>query len=444
MDKTSKELVHMEEEKRKSIKYKLTRMIEHEEQGSYIEVPFDMPLETEEFHVSYELAGPEKHETEAPQRCVVDLGVKDAVRARGWSGGARTEFKIGREKATPGYLPGPLTPGAWAVLLGPYKIPKEGCFVTIFVECFLETPRWLKGDLHTHTVHSDGTYTLAEAIEIMEGHGCDFLATTDHNTVSQNLAHPRETNLVLIPGMELTTNMGHSNFLGVVDPVTDFRATEMEHVHSIVAAAREKGAKIVLNHPHCRNCGWLWDFEVDHDWIEVWNGPWREDNQKTLDWWQQKLREGKRIVAIGGSDAHRPNPYVKHSMPTTWVYSKSRTVQGILEAIDFGHVFISYHPEGPTIDLSCGSFMMGDLVGATEHSQQVQCKVDQLRDGDTVKLISEDAVEQEIMISGETSIQTHRLIEGKAFYRIEVWRHFTEVNKTLLAAMSNPLYFRSG
>jgi hypothetical protein len=432
----------MLEEIRKSTKFTLTRMIEHCEQGSYIEVPFDMPTETEEFHVKYELTRPEKPKAEDSQRCVVDLGVKDPVRVRGWSGGARTEFRIGREKATPGYMAGALIQGPWAVLLGPYKIPKEGCLVTIAVQCFLETPRWLKGDLHTHTVHSDGTYTIAEAIEIMEEQGCDFLATTDHNTVSQNFAHPRETNLVLIPGMEFTTNMGHSNFLGVVDPVTDFRATEMEHVHNIVANAKEKGAKIVLNHPHCRNCGWLWDFDVEHDWIEVWNGPWREDNQKTLDWWQQKLKEGRRIVVIGGSDTHRPNPYVKHSMPTTWVYSKTRTAQGILEAIDLGRVFISYLPEGPTIDLTYGTYMTGDLVKSENLSNQVHCNIGQLRSRDTVKLISDYDVEQEIVVSGETSVQLNSLIADRAFYRIEVWRHFTEVDKTLLAAMSNPIYFR--
>ena len=50
------------------------------------------------------------------------MGVPAAKRARGWSGGARTSFRISRGSATPGYLAGSITPGRWRVALGPYQI----------------------------------------------------------------------------------------------------------------------------------------------------------------------------------------------------------------------------------------------------------------------------------------------------------------------------------
>ena len=46
--------------------------------------------------------------------------------------------------------------------------------------------RWLAGDLHTHTVHSDGVMTVPELARFAAGRGLDFLAVTDHNTVSHH------------------------------------------------------------------------------------------------------------------------------------------------------------------------------------------------------------------------------------------------------------------
>src|SRR5690242_9098199 len=87
-----------------------TRRIEFEEQSAYIEVPFEMPERVEEIHIAYEVV------SHGEGKAVIDLGVRDSKRLRGWSGGARTEFWIGLEKATPGYIPGELAPGSWAVV----------------------------------------------------------------------------------------------------------------------------------------------------------------------------------------------------------------------------------------------------------------------------------------------------------------------------------------
>lgn len=77
----------------------------------------------------------------------------------------------------------------------------------------------------------------------------------------------------MIPGMELTTNQGHANFLGIIAPVQDFRVNSSEQVKERIREARSNGARIVLNHPHCPNCGWEWDWAADYDWVEIWNGP---------------------------------------------------------------------------------------------------------------------------------------------------------------------------
>src|SRR5690554_6819801 len=172
----------------------IERLIKHEEEKDYyVQIPFEMPENTEDLYVEVVIS------PVGEGSCVIDLGVAGPSRVHGWSGGARQSFHIGIESATPGYLPGPLLPGQWAVLLGAYRVPKKGCLVKVHIRCEPKRYRWLKGDLHSHTIHSDGSYTLTEAVHIMEELGCDFLATTDHNTVSQNYAHPKGGHIVLIP-----------------------------------------------------------------------------------------------------------------------------------------------------------------------------------------------------------------------------------------------------
>ncbi|MCY9695928.1 hypothetical protein [Paenibacillus alginolyticus] len=94
----------------------ITRKIAHSEQSTYIEVPFEMPEHVEEIVVAYVI------ELHGEQEAVIDLGLRDTGRVRGWSGGARKAFRLGKEQSTPGYLSGDLTPGNWAVLHNAYKV----------------------------------------------------------------------------------------------------------------------------------------------------------------------------------------------------------------------------------------------------------------------------------------------------------------------------------
>ena len=416
----------------------VSREIRKEEESRYIEIPFDMPEGIEEIRVRYRV------ESRGEPNAVIDLGVRDGERVRGWSGGARSEFRLGLEKATPGYLPGPLTPGRWAVLHNAYRVPAGGCTVTVTVELHRRAPRWLKGDLHVHSVHSDGVYTPEENARILEELGCDFLAMTDHNTCSQNVAYPRmaHMDIVMIPGYEFTTNFGHINFLGVADPLDDFRVAGREDVHRRLRTARERGAKIVLNHPHCHFCPWLWGFDVDFDWVEIWNGPWTPANQATLEWWHAQLVAGRRLTAVGGSDMHRPDPYRRHAMPTTWVYSETKTADGILEGIGRGRVVLSYAPDGPFAELHCGSYGIGDGAPAgTGAREPVRMTAERVKAGDLIRLIDNRGVQLEVTAGQDGALALELpAAAGRTFCRAEIWRHFGEVNMQLLAAATNPVY----
>ena len=420
----------------------LTCVLTAQDHGRFVEVPFSVPQGTERISVSCEVEGYEFAGK------VVDLGLRDPVRARGWSGGARSEFWVEGEKATPGYLPGHIQPGEWAVIVSSNRLPQAGCRVTLIIECIAERYRWLKGDLHLHSVHSDGVYELDEVLRLSQAAGLDFIALTDHNTTSQNLAHPRENSILCIPGMELTTYRGHANLLGLRQPLGDFRVNTRRNLDDRLSDARQQGARIVMNHPfkECDTpgCRWEWGSDVAYDWVEVWNGPWRECNSQAVDWWQAQLAGGRRLVAVGGSDTHRPHPLLHHGMPTNWVWSRSRSTGAILEAVSEGHVFLNHGAEGPTIDLSCGPYIMGDEVGVPQ-PEEIRLIVDAAHDGDLVKLFSDRGLEDEVPVTSvgpNETVSITRPVDDRRFYRVEVWRYSPQVEQPLMAALSNPIYFR--
>lgn len=417
----------------------IQRLIRKQEEETYhLEIPFDMPENTEELHVEMDV-----HPL-GDGSATIDLGLKSPLRVQGWSGGARKRYFVGKEKATPGYLPGELLPGRWAVLIGAYRVPDAGCRVTIKLTLSRLTPRWLKGDLHTHSVHSDGTYSLEEAGSIIEALGCDFIATTDHNTVSQNFALPQQSSpVVFIPGIELTTNRGHANLLGVSDPLADFRVYREDDMIRHLRTATELGATVVLNHTHCDYCPWEWTFDVPYHAVEVWNGPWTERNYRALQWWHAQLSAGKRIVAVGGSDVHRPHDFVKHAMPTTWVFATSRTGNGILQAVRQGRVFISYAADGPTIEHNIGEAIIGDTYAWSEENDVLSTmSAAGLAAGDVIKIVSDRGVEQQFAIADQNEFTCSWQVKRRLFYRIEIWRYFAEAQQSCIAALSNPVYIR--
>jgi hypothetical protein len=95
----------------------------------YHYIPVEVPPGCTRIDVSYHW-----HAPGAERTGTVDIGIFD-IRGidpftggfRGWSGSARRTFFVARDSATPGYIPGPLLPGTWSVILGAYEIPEWVC-----------------------------------------------------------------------------------------------------------------------------------------------------------------------------------------------------------------------------------------------------------------------------------------------------------------------------
>ena len=361
---------------------------------TYTHLPFDVPEGTARIDVRYEFSDAVGSDPHLTAGNTVDIGIFDprgiafmTEGFRGWSGSARREFFVATDEATPGYLAGPIQAGTWHICLGLYKIAPQGCdyqvtitltpgqsaqtvdFPTLLPVRLDPGPAkpagWYCGEMHCHTYHSDGDSDPQEVIQLAESLGLDFLAITDHNVLShQARLNTLDTPLVLIPGFEVTTYKGHWNVWGDHGWL-DFRIEEEGQMNRAVAEAARRGYVVSCNHPRPYGPEWVYEAVDNFDCIEVWNGGWALFNEAALEFWESRLRSGKRYTAVGGSDCHflHREHHAKLAHPTLWIYCAGEpSAPKLLEAIRAGHVMISESPTGPRLTLNAGEAMMGDTV----------------------------------------------------------------------------------
>jgi hypothetical protein len=312
---------------------------------------------------------------------VLDLGCLGPHGFRGWSGGARDSFLLSELGATPGYLPGPVDSGVWQVVIGLHLVPPGGVPFTVTAELVsagsasiaaqlassqalpeAEPPppagrparrslpaaaglTWLAGDLHAHTFHSDGVMSVAELALFAVERGLDFVAVTDHNTVSHHACLGRLSSrygVTLLPGQEVTTDFGHAGVLGDTGWI-DFR----EPAASWLSAAEAAGGLMSVNHPFAGSSSWIHPMPRRPPLLEVWHWSWLDPSWTTpLSWWQAW---DPAAIPVGGSDWHRPGSDAPLGTPTTWVSCADASVPAVLEGLRAGRVAISASRDGAVL-----------------------------------------------------------------------------------------------
>jgi hypothetical protein len=342
--------------------------------GRYVYVPFDVPRGASRVRVSYDYARERGANT-------IDIGLFDARGFRGWSGGRRSEFFVAAGEATPGYLAGALTAGRWRVVLGLYKVAAAGVDVrvTIAIETGGAVPvrrapaprhltsyssdglaakaRWFAGDLHMHTVHSDGDWTVQGLAEAARKTGLDFIFVTDHNTSSHHgdvgRANDGLRQPLVMRGEEVTTYGGHANAWGLPEwGWVDFRVRpgDSAAMAEVAANAHRLGSLISVNHPFaaCGGCDWSYgDAARAFDAFEVWNGEWDATDESALKMWDGLLRSGLRLTAVASSDSHRAQNPIGH--PTTNVAAAGLSQGSLLDAIRRGRVYLTAEAGRPVV-----------------------------------------------------------------------------------------------
>jgi len=372
---------------------------------TYRLVSFTVPSGVTRITVQFEYTGREEHTT-------LDLGLFDPNGFRGWSGGNKSVFTVSPSDATPSYLPGAIIPGEWQLIVGVPNIRTDSISwftatiyfsrsgrvadePSILMPVLRQEAAWYRGDLHSHTAHSDancqsqsGKYApcpLFLSAEAAVRRRLDFLAITDHNTTSHfseiRELQPYFDRLLLIPGREITTFQGHANLYGTTD-FTDFRVggDSIPAWNVFLQKLPARDVLLSVNHPSrptgeaCMGCGWHPDPDVD--WhlihvIEAVNGDDTDGPMSGIDFWQRRLNLGLHITAIGGGDNHNslaaiPGP-PSIGYPSTVVHAPQLSTPAILEAIRAGHVFIDVSGTSDrllefTAESEAGQAKMGDTL----------------------------------------------------------------------------------
>ncbi|MFJ9587392.1 CehA/McbA family metallohydrolase [Streptomyces acidicola] len=446
----------------------------------FVYLPVEVPSGVRELHVAYTYERPA-----VPSGTVgnaLDIGIFDERGTdlggkgfRGWSGGARAEFFIRADDATPGYIPGPIRRGTWNIALGSYTVAPQGLAYEITITLTYGEPgetvkptyppsrakgrgrAWYRGDCHLHSWFSDGRRTPAEIAALARAAGLDFINTSDHNTHSAHAhwADQAGDDLLIMLGEEVTTRNGHVVALGT-DPGTfiDWRYRARDNRFGKYARKiRAAGGLVVPAHPHatCIGCNWKFGFG-EADVIEVWNGAYTPDDEVALADWDGMLVASVRsdsrswIPAMGSSDAHRdPDPVGR---PQTVVLADDLTREAIQEGLKAGRSYVS---ESSTLSLSFTA-----VGGRGEHAG-ISERLDVDRDEPvtvrlevtgaprcTVRFVTDQGVlhtSEPLPVSGAGTVEWRTTAQYAAYVRAEL-RHEAVVTSLPgpLAAFTNPIF----
>jgi len=414
---------------------------------------------------------------------VVDIGLFDssgkglgnADGFRGWSGGARRHVRITHRWATPGYLAGPITPGRWHVILGPFLITPPGTpwRVTVTLEhgrpvqpafrpIYAPTsvagtgPGWYRGDLHTHSVFSDGQWTPAQLVEQAQTQGLDFLGTSDHNTnaATRVFGHHTPDGFLVVSGEEVTTRNGHWLATGTT-PGTwvdwRYRAAD-DKLARFTDLTRRRGGVAIAAHPFVPVSGTRWDFGAtydDMDAVEVWNGPWDLWDKQALAAWHDQLVAGHYTPVVGNSDSHHDGQSV--GLPQTVYRLDTLSSDAIVAAVKVGHCWIAessavqltFTATGAGATTTVGG--PGDTVPLAD-GEQLACSVSVTGvPGTVAQLIGSGGVLAAATDSAGTITLEHDVDVSEAFVRVEVRRGAPadptgDLSSLPMVALTNPVF----
>lgn len=180
---------------------------------------------------------------------------------------------------------------------------------------------WFKGNLHTHTLNSDGDSSPHDVATWYREHGYQFLVLTDHNTLTDptglNSIFASKDRFLLIPGEELTDTylqkQIHINAFNVQKQLLPRHGGSVpQTIQNNVDVIREAKAIPSLNHPNFQ-----WSVTAEDmlqvkglGLFEVYNGHPTVNNvggggARSMDeLWDVLLTAGQKMYGIAVDDAH--------------------------------------------------------------------------------------------------------------------------------------------
>jgi predicted metal-dependent phosphoesterase TrpH len=157
----------------------------------------------------------------------------------------------------------------------------------------------VKADLHVHTIYShDSLITPKDLVFYAKKRGLTAVAITDHDTIEGALKIAKETDFLIIPGIEVSSRNGHIVGINLQEPVEKGLSAD-ETVDKI----HEGGGIAVACHPFALFKGSLGKHtNAKFDAIETINASAFLFNRCTKK--AQEIADRFGIPRVAGTDAH--------------------------------------------------------------------------------------------------------------------------------------------
>lgn len=347
-------------------------------------------------------------------------------------------------------------------------------------------------NLHMHTRYSDGTGTHRDIGLAAIKAGVDVVIVTDHNVlVDEAQAYHRngKQRCLLLVGEEIhdQARQPQKNHLLVFNAGREL-ATFAPDPQILIDNVRRAGGLSFLAHPTDRACAPIKETAIDWvDWdvqgytgIELWNGLsefknhtptylhalfhvffpqfiGRGPDEALLARWDSLLAEGRRIVAIGGSDAHALHvsvgPLRRTAFPYEWHFQTVNThiftpspltgrldedARMVYEALAAGHCFVAYD-----LPASARGFrfsaqgreqtaLMGDEIEA-QGSLTLQVRLPQNAEGRLLK-------NGKVIRQWKSAEAVSHITGQPGVYRVEAYLNYLGRRRGWI--FSNPIYVR--
>jgi len=201
----------------------------------------------------------------------------------------------------------------------------------------------IKADLHVHTTYSkDSLITPKDLVYYAKKRGLNAVAVTDHNQLEGAYKIAKETDFLIIPGMEISSSDGHIVALNVHELIPrGYSAVEtVERIH-------RAGGVAIACHPYVLFKGCLKDKVcATFDAIEVINAraiPFNRSVRRA-----QETADRLKLARVAGTDAHY-GPQIGFSY--TEIEATESDVEAIAKAILKGRCYPKGQPVPPILNL---------------------------------------------------------------------------------------------
>ncbi len=308
--------------------------------------------------------------------------------------------------------------------------------------------KWYPCELHCHTLHSDGGFTVSELLSAARERELKGICLTDHNTVSGWAEAENSTYPVVLRGIEYTTYHGHMLCLGT-DKFADWR--HFENIDEPIEFLRRNGGTVGIAHPFQLGTpictGGRWDYRISKwqnvNYMEIFSegAPYlNAPNKRARALWHRLLSEGYRITPTMGRDWHRKRANTFISACTYLLCGDELSANEMKTAIEKGRTVVSAGPlfyfeteNGETVGdtVEAGNRVLYFTADFSRHE-----RVDGERKivPEKIVIVSPDG-EAEYSFTSEISLT----LKSNSWYSAELWGSIDE-EKEMLLALTAPIY----